>query len=49
VIAAFNAGLISQQVALKEMRQQSELTGMWSNITDEDIAQANAEVELGAS
>jgi hypothetical protein len=47
VIAAFNAGLISQQVALKEMRQQSELTGMWSNITDEDIARANAEVDLG--
>jgi predicted ABC-type ATPase len=47
VIAAFNAGLISQQVALKEMRQQSELTGMWSNITDEDIARANADVDLG--
>jgi hypothetical protein len=29
------------------MRQQSELTGMWSNITDEDIARANADVDLG--
>ena len=38
VTKAFQAGLISQRVALKELRQQSEQTGMWTNITDEDGA-----------
>lgn len=45
VIAVFNAGLISQQAALKELRQMSELTDLWSNITDEDIDKADAEVQ----
>ena len=44
VTKAFQAGLISQKTALKELRQQSELTGMWSNITDEDIEKADDEV-----
>jgi hypothetical protein len=44
VTKAFQAGLISQRVALKELRQQSELTGMWTNITDEDIEKADDEV-----
>jgi hypothetical protein len=44
VTKAFQAGLISQKVALKELRQQSELTGMWTNITDEDIEKADDEV-----
>lgn len=44
VTKAFQAGMISQQIALKELRQQSETTGMWSNITDEDIEKADAEV-----
>jgi phage-related protein (TIGR01555 family) len=44
VTKAFQAGLISQKVALKELRQQSELTGMWTNITDEDIENADDEV-----
>lgn len=47
VIAVYNASLISQQTALKELRQQSEITGMWSNITDEDIAKADTEVDMG--
>lgn len=47
VIAVYNASLISQQMALKELRQQSEITGMWSNITDEDIAKADTEVDMG--
>lgn len=47
VIAVYNANLISQQTALKELRQQSEVTGMWSNITDEDIAKADTEVDMG--
>lgn len=44
VTKAFQAGMISQQIALKELRQQAEVTGMWSNITDEDIEKADAEV-----
>ena len=44
VTKAFQAGLISQKVALKELRQQSELTGMWTNITDEDIDNADDDV-----
>jgi phage-related protein (TIGR01555 family) len=41
VIKAFEAGLISQAVALKELRQSSHVTGIWSNITDEDIKDAD--------
>ena len=41
VIKAFEAGLISQSVALKELRQASHVTGIWSNITDEDIKEAD--------
>ena len=33
-------GLISSEIALKELRQASRLTGYWTNITDEDIKQA---------
>ncbi len=45
VVAAYNAGLISQRTALQELKQQSERTGVWTNITDEDIEKASAEVE----
>ena len=44
VTKAFDSGMISQRTALKELRQQSETTGMWSNITDEDIEKADADV-----
>ena len=44
ITQAFSAGIISQRTALKELRQQSEITGMWSNITDEDIEKADDEV-----
>lgn len=44
VTKAFDSGMISQRTALKELRQQSEMTGMWSNITDEDIEKADAEI-----
>lgn len=37
IIEAFNAGLISKEIALKELKQQSEITGMWTNITDDFI------------
>ena len=45
VVAAYNAGLISQRCALKELKQQSERTGVWTNITDEDIERASDIVE----
>lgn len=45
VTKAFQAGMISQRTALKELRQQSEITGMWSNITDEDIENADDTIQ----
>jgi hypothetical protein len=30
--------LVTQQTALKELRQQNEVTGVWSNVTDDDIS-----------
>ena len=44
VTKAFQSGMVSQRTALKELRQQSEMTGMWSNITDEDIEKADDSV-----
>lgn len=43
IIAAFNAGLISQKTSLKELKQLSDTTGVFSNITDEDIENADDE------
>lgn len=45
VVQAFTAGLISQKTALSELQGSSKLTGMWTNITDEEIANADSEVE----
>lgn len=44
VTEACDAGLISHQTALKELRQSSHVTGVWSNITDEMIAEADDEL-----
>jgi len=38
------AGLVTQQTALKELRQSAAITGIWNNITDEDIEAANDEL-----
>jgi phage-related protein (TIGR01555 family) len=43
VIGAYNAGIIGQKIALKELRESSDITGMWNNITDEDIDKADTE------
>ena len=43
IVSVFQAGLISQQTALKELRQSGMAYGMWSNITDEDIENADTE------
>jgi hypothetical protein len=48
VLSAFDAGLISAQTALQELRQSSEVTGIWSNVTDELINAADDELpEMG--
>ncbi|MEG1564563.1 MAG: DUF1073 domain-containing protein, partial [Bacteroides sp.] len=44
VVAAVNAGLVSPRVGLKELKQQSERTGVWTNITDADIEAASDDV-----
>lgn len=41
IIEVFNAGIINQQLALKELKQMEETTGLWSNITEEDIKAAD--------
>ncbi len=50
--AMFDSGVIDRATAMKELRQSSETTGIFSNITDEDIKEAIAEPppmpELGA-
>jgi uncharacterized protein len=43
VVKLTEAGIISNQTALKEIRQSSEETGFGTNITDEDINNAEAE------
>lgn len=44
VLAAYNAGLISQRSALKDLRQIGDLAGtVFTNITDEDIEKAETE------
>ena len=43
IFDAFSNGLINKSTALKELKQQADKTGMWSNITDELITQAEEE------
>lgn len=43
VTRAFDASIISQRTALLELRQSSRTTGVFSNITDEDIEAADDE------
>lgn len=45
IIKAYDSGLVSQQIALKELKQQSNETGFWSNITEEDISAANSQIQ----
>jgi phage-related protein (TIGR01555 family) len=44
VVKANEAGLVSQQTAMRELKQSSEITGVWTNITDEDIESAEEEL-----
>lgn len=45
IINAYNAGLISQRTGMKELRQMSDSTGMFTNITDEDVDNADSEID----
>lgn len=47
VAEMFNAGIISQKIALKELRESARATGMWNNITDEDIERADDSFGIG--
>lgn len=40
VTGVFESGLISKSTALKELRQQSNSTGLFTNVSDEDILEA---------
>lgn len=44
VVATYEAGLVSQKTALMELKKTSEITGVWTSISDEDIAAASTEV-----
>lgn len=41
VLAAFEQGVVGRKTVLKEMKEQSKWTGVWSNITDEEIEKAD--------
>ncbi len=43
ITETYNAGIISRETALKELRQSSEYTGVYSNIEDDEIDNAAEE------
>ena len=45
VLDAFASGIIGKGTALRELKQQTPVTNMWSNITDEMIEAADEEDE----
>jgi DNA topoisomerase-1 len=46
IASAFGGGLITKSCALKELKQQSHITGRFTNISSEDIEDAENEVPL---
>ena len=46
IIEAFNAGLIGRQTALRELKQGSDAHGLFTNITDAQIAAADDDVQI---
>lgn len=46
MVAAYEAGIISQSVAMQELRQSSGITGIYTNITDKQIDEAEKREEL---
>jgi phage-related protein (TIGR01555 family) len=51
ILQAIDSGVISHEVGLQELKQRSEITGIFSNITDDMIKQAKLEppVPLGGA
>jgi phage-related protein (TIGR01555 family) len=47
ILAPFTAGVTTQAATLKELKNMSDSTGMWGNITDEDIEQADNVPDVG--
>jgi phage-related protein (TIGR01555 family) len=47
ILAPFTAGATTQATTLKELKNMSDSTGMWGNITDEDIEQADNVPDIG--
>jgi phage-related protein (TIGR01555 family) len=47
ITSACTGSIVGRQTALKELRQQSKLTGVWTNISDEDIAAADNDADTG--
>lgn len=49
IMSTFSAGVISQKTALKELKQMSNTTGLFTNITDDDIENADESTNAGES
>jgi phage-related protein (TIGR01555 family) len=47
ILAAFTGGAIGQKTVLKELKQMGDTTGMFTNITDEDIENAEEAPDTG--
>lgn len=47
IVSVYQAGVISQRTALKELKQLSDTTGLFTNITDEDIDNADESLHQG--
>lgn len=45
VVGAYDSQMVSRATALKELKQSAEVTGIWSNITAEEITEAENEPE----
>jgi phenylpyruvate tautomerase PptA (4-oxalocrotonate tautomerase family) len=45
---AYGEGVVTQQVALKELKRQSEVTGIFTSISEEDIEAASSELAPAA-
>ncbi len=47
IVAAHSEGLISDKIGMKELHALQDTTGMFSNITDEDIKNADDKPDIG--
>jgi len=45
VASAYGAGIISQQIAMQELKNSTEITGMWQSISDDDIEKADSTLD----